>query len=175
MGIRVTDDTGGDRAPASICRVTSPATPIPIDVSVAPAVRHARWRHWWRSGWPPLLAALTCAAAYALFFVLPYYVNDLDRFPLEEVAMGYHDPKDLWPHAQGGWASFRLAGMTTFLLGPAVALATLAWAAVRTRQGIVAGDLRRTAPALLAAALAVGTIGWLFSPFGRALMAWFLD
>jgi hypothetical protein len=175
VGIRAADATGGDPAAASIRSVTTPAAPFPIDVSVAPALRHARWRHWWRGGWPPLLVALACAGSYALFLVLPYYVNDLDRFPLEEVAMGYHDPKDLWPHAQGGWASFRLAGMATFLLGPALALATLAWAVVRTRQGIAAGDLRRTAPALVAAAVAIGTIGWLFSPFGRALMSWFLD
>jgi hypothetical protein len=35
--------------------------------------------------------------------------------------------------------------------------------------------MRRTAPALVAAALSLGTIAWLFSPFGRALMTWFLD
>lgn len=155
----------------SIAIVTTPTAPIPIEVSVAPVVRG----RWWRSGWPPLLLAMACAGAYAVFFALPYYVNELDRFPLEEVAMGYHDPKDLWPHAQGGWASFRLAGMATFFLGPALALATLAWAVVRTRQGIMAGDLRRTAPALVAAAVALGTLAWLFSPFGRALMSWFLD
>lgn len=155
--------------------MTAPATRLPIDVSVAPLVRHARLLHWWRGGWPPLVAALSCAGAYAVFFALPYYVNGLDAFPLDEVAGGLHDPQDLWPHEQGGWASFRLAGMATFYLGPALALTTLAWAAVRTRQGIAAGDLRRTAPALLAAALAVGTLGWLFSPFGRALMGWFLD
>jgi hypothetical protein len=153
--------------------VTAPAT-LPIDVSVTSLGRHPRLLHWWRGGWPPLVAALTCAGAYAVFLVLPYYVNDLDRLPLVEVASGRHDPQDLWPHAQGGWVSFRVGGMVTFYLGPALALATLAWAAVRTRQGIAAGDLRRTAPALLAAALAVGTLGWLFSPFGRALLTWFL-
>ncbi|MGY1607248.1 MULTISPECIES: hypothetical protein [unclassified Geodermatophilus] len=45
------------------------------------------------------LAALAIAsvAAYATLVVLPYFVNDLDRFPLAEVGGGYHDPKDLWP------------------------------------------------------------------------------
>jgi hypothetical protein len=167
--VRNPDDAAPDCS--SIAIVTTPTAPIPIEVSVAPVVRG----RWWRSGWPPLLLAMACAGAYAVFFALPYYVNELDRFPLEEVAMGYHDPKDLWPHAQGGWASFRLAGMATFFLGPALALATLAWAVVRTRQGIMAGDLRRTAPALVAAAVAIGTMAWLFSPFGRALMSWFLD
>lgn len=155
--------------------MTAPATRLPIDVSVAPLVRHPRLLHWWRGGWPPLLVALACAGAYAVFFLLPYYVNDLDRFPLHDVAAGFHDPKDLWPYAQGGWASFRLAGTATFYLGPALAMTTLAWAAVRTRQGIAAGDLGRTAPALVAAALTVSTLGWLFSPLGRALMGWFLD
>jgi hypothetical protein len=167
--VRNPDDAAPDCS--SIAIVKTPTAPIPIEVSVAPVVRG----RWWRSGWPPLLLAMACAGAYAVFFALPYYVNELDRFPLEEVAMGYHDPKDLWPHAQGGWASFRLAGMATFFLGPALALATLAWAVVRTRQGIMAGDLRRTGPALVAAAIALGTLAWLFSPFGRALMSWFLD
>lgn len=122
------------------------------------------------------MVALGCAGAYAAFFALPYHVNDLDRYPLDELAMGAPDPQDLWPHDRGtGWAWFRTAGMTTFFLGPAVALGTLAWAAVRTRQGIAAGDLGRTAPALVAAAISIGTIAWLFSPFGGALMAWFLD
>lgn len=172
MGIRVATGTERTHATASIRHVTTPAAPLPIDVSVAPV---ARWHGWWRSGWPPLLVALGCAGAYAAFLAMPYYVNDLDRLSFAELTSGAHDPRELWPHDQGsGWASFRLAGMATFFVGPAVALGTLAWAAVRTRQGIAAGDLRRTGPALMAAAISLGTIAWLFSPAGRALMAWFL-
>jgi hypothetical protein len=140
-------------------------------VSVASAVRG----RWWRSGWPPLLLALACAGAYAVFFALPYYVNDLDRFTLAELATAAPAPREAWPHDQGpSWDAFRVGAMATFLLDPAVALATLAWAVVRTRQGIAAGDLLRTGPALVAAAIALGILAWLFSPFGRALMAWFL-
>lgn len=176
VGIRAPDRTGATPPNATIRTVTTPAARFPIDVSVAPVVRGARWRRWWSSGWPPLVAALACAGAYAAFFVLPYYANGLDRFPLADLATGTHDPRVLWPHDQGtGWASFRRAGMATFFVGPAVALGTLAWAAVRTRQGIALGDMRRTAPALVAASLSLGTIAWLFSPFGRALMTWFLD
>ncbi len=62
-----------------------------------------------RRVWPPVVMALGCATTYALVFVVPYYVNGLDRFPLEDVAAGYHDPKDLWPTTPGsptssGWA-----------------------------------------------------------------------
>lgn len=163
------DDAAPDRPTITI--VTTPAAPIPIEVSVAPIVRG----RWWRSGWPPLLLALTCAGAYAVFFALPYYVNDLDRFALGELATAAPDPREAWPHDQGpSWDAFRVGAMATFVLAPAVALATLAWAGVRTRQGIAAGDLRRTGPALVAAAISLGTLAWLLSPFGRALTAWSL-
>jgi hypothetical protein len=64
--------------------------------------------------------------------------------------------------------------MPTFLLAPAVAVGAGAGAAARTRQGIAAGDLRRTAPALLATAIAVAVVAWLFSPSGTAVTEWFL-
>ncbi|WP_156411564.1 hypothetical protein [Nocardioides sp. Soil805] len=127
--------------------MTTPATPLPIDVSVAPAVRGT----WLRGGWPPLLAALTCAAAYLVFLALPYRVEALAAHPM-----------------------VHRGGQVTFLVGPAVALGTLAWSAVRTRQGIAALDVRRAAPALVGTAVSVGILAWLFSPSGRALMTWFL-
>ena len=65
--------------------------------------------------------------------------------------------------------------MATFFLGPAVALGHAGLGRGPHPAGHRPGDLRRTAPALVAAALSLGTIAWLFSPFGRALMAWFLD
>ncbi len=67
--------------------------------------------------------------AYALLVVLPYHVNDLDRFPLGDVAIGYHDPKDLWPTTipyVGGW--LHLGGVLSMVAAPmtllVVALAT---------------------------------------------------
>ena len=151
--------------------MSTPAAPFPIDVSVATAGRAS----WWRSGWPPLLLSVGCAGAYAVFVALPFYVNGLDAYPLEELATGRHDPRDLWPYTRGpAWESFRVVGMATFLLGPAAAVAAGAWAAVRTRQGIAAGDLRRTAPALVATAIAVAVVAWLFSPSGTAVTEWFL-
>jgi hypothetical protein len=41
--------------------------------------------------------------AFVAGVVLPYYVNDLDRLPLAEVAGGRHDPKELWPETAGRW------------------------------------------------------------------------
>jgi hypothetical protein len=150
--------------------VSTPAAPLPIDVSVPVA----RWT-WWRSGWPPLLLALGGVASYALFIALPYYVNGLDAYGSDELTAGQHPPEELWPYTRGpAWASFRLAGMATFYLGPAVAIAAAGWAAVRVRQGIAADDVRQTAPALVAAAVAVGTVAWLFSPSGSTMLGWFL-
>ncbi len=152
----------------SIGSVTSPAAPLPIDVSVTSPVRGV----WWRRGWPPLLVALGCAGSYVLFLALPYYAEGLGDPPLRAVVGWAHDL-----HLAEGSAGpvFYLGGMATYYLGPAIALGAGAWAALRTAQGIAASDLRRTAPALTAAAISVGTLAWLFSPLGRAVMTWFLD
>jgi hypothetical protein len=77
--------------------------------------------------------------------VLPYYANDLDRFPLADVAIGYPDPRDLWPYdtALGG--------------GP-----------LMPRPAGPCG-------VLMALAVALGILVWLLSPFGVALMQWWLD
>lgn len=120
------------------------------------------------------MLAIGCAGAYAALVALPSQVSGLDRVPLAE-PIASEASRELWPGDEvGGWASFRLAGAVTFLVGPVVALGAFAWAAVRTREGITAGDLLRTAPALVAAAISLGTVAWLFSPLGRALTAWFL-
>jgi hypothetical protein len=47
--------------------------------------------------WAPLALVLLRAIAYGVAFVLPYYANGLDRYPLADVAIGYHDPKNLGP------------------------------------------------------------------------------
>lgn len=52
----------------------------------------------------PVLATLTL---YCVGVLLPYYVNDLHRLPLAEVAGGAHDPKDLWPPSSA-WPWHRL-------------------------------------------------------------------
>ena len=110
-----------------------------------------------------------------MFFVLPYYVNHLDRFPLEEVAMGYHDPKDLWPRntALGGLAT--LGGLLTMIGGPMIVLGVLTrvpYQLVARRRDL---RVRGVVVLLLAATVAVMTMVWATSPFAEALMGWWLD
>jgi hypothetical protein len=137
-------------------------------VSVTSAVRGA----WWRRGWPSLLVALGCAGSYGLFLVLPYYAEGLGDPPLQALVGWAYDLR----LADGDLGPFFHAGaVATYYLGPAATLSTVAWAALRTTQGIAASDLRQTAPALLAAAISLGLLAWLFSPMGRAVMAWFID
>ncbi|WP_457205622.1 hypothetical protein [Nocardioides sp. P5_C9_2] len=147
--------------------MTSPASQLPIDVSV-PSTPRGAWR---RRGWPPLLVAVGCAGAYGLFLLLPYYAAGLGDPPLPAV-VGRVQDLDLDGIAG---AFLAVGGLVTYFLGPAVALGAAAWAALRTAQGITASDLRQTAPALVGTAIAVGTLAWLFSPLGREVMAWFID
>lgn len=128
-----------------------------------------------RRGWRQLLLALGCAAAYGVFLVLPYYVNNLDSFPLEDVAGGYHDPKDLWPldTALGGIV-FGVGGLMAVLFGPYVTLGALSWALVGLWRDRAA-DWRFRGTSLVAVVVAVGTLIWLVLPFGAALVKWRLD
>lgn len=125
--------------------------------------------------WPALALAVGCAAAYAVFLVLPYYVNDLQRFPLSEVAVGYHDPKDLWPHSTALGPVFAFGGFFTLTLAPFVAFCTLAWAVVTLVVARAAHGWRERTSLFVAATVSLGTLAWLTTPFAEALMGWFLD
>ncbi len=128
-----------------------------------------------RRVWPPVVLALACAAAYALFFVVPYYVNGLDRYPLEDVAGGYHDPKDLWPHDTAYERFIDMGAYLTVLMGVVLVLTALVWSLVLlVRHRATLGWSRRV-PLLLAVAVALGTLGWRMSTFGQSLTAWWLD
>jgi hypothetical protein len=124
--------------------------------------------------WPVLVLAIGCAAAYAVFFVLPYYANDLQRFPLADVAVGYHDPKDLWPRTTAWGPLFAFGGFVTLTFGPFMVVGTLGWAVAK----LVAGHATRwrgRAILLVAIAVSLATLVWLGTPFAGALMGWFLD
>lgn len=121
------------------------------------------------------MLALGCAAAYGVFLVLPYYVNNLDALSLEDVAAGYHDPKDLWPlNTTLDGIVFGVGGLMTVLFGPAVTLGALSWALVGLWRDVAAG-WRFRGMSLAAVVVALGTLGWLVSPFGAALVSWWLD
>ena len=125
--------------------------------------------------WPVLVLAVGCAAAYAVFFVLPYYANNLQRFPLADVAVGYHDPKDLWPRTTSWGPLFGFGGFVTLTFGPFVVLGTLGWAVAKLVAGRATHGWRGRAILLVAIAVSLATLVWLGSPFAAALMGWFLD
>jgi hypothetical protein len=123
----------------------------------------------------PLVLAVGCALSYAVVLVLPYYVNDLDRYPLAEVASGAHDPKDLWPYTHWYGSFFALGGLATVGFGPLFAGGALVWALfdlwVLRRDRDVAGKVL----VILAVVVTVGTLVWLRTSFASALVAWWLD
>jgi hypothetical protein len=123
-----------------------------------------------------LIASLLCAASYAVFLVLPYYVNDLGRYPLDEVAIGYHDPKDLWPLNSGvGSVVWGLGGMFTIVFGPLVAICASLWALIKAGLSWQRLDARHRFALVGTAVSGLGIIAFVVSPFGQALTRWWLD
>lgn len=120
--------------------------------------------------------AVVPALGYVVFLVVPYLVNDLGRFPLVDVAGGYHDPKALWPRESTLLSPiFAVGGLLTMTIGPIVCLvggAQSLWRLSSSWQ--ILGSGRRAALALACACLAA-TIALLASPFGGALHSWWLD
>ena len=122
------------------------------------------------------IVALAAAASYGLLVVLPYFVNDLDRFPLADVAIGYHDPKDLWPTTIpyiGGW--LHLFGVLSMIFAPSTLLCVAfmcgfssVWAMTRRAWSVAAVH------AVVVLACLVAT-AWFFSPFVQALVGWQMD
>jgi hypothetical protein len=126
--------------------------------------------------WPPLALALGCAAAYLVFFALPFYANHLDRYPLAQVTGGLHDPKDLWPYdsALGGFVG-GIGGLLTLTCGPLVAAAALMWACSSLWRKRSDHDVRGRVLLLLAIVVALMPLSWLASPSGSVMMQWWLD
>ena len=131
----------------------------------------------WRAIALLAVAVLGTLAMYGVGVLLPYYVNDLHRLPLAEVASGAHDPKDLWPgNALGGVT--QIAGFFSLALLPMAAV-----------LGICAGGAslvslgRRSQPQRVAKALAlvavmaaaVGALAFMLTATGEALTVWRLD
>jgi hypothetical protein len=108
---------------------------------------------------------------FALGMALPYYANDLDRLPLEDLSFGEVDPVTAWPLGTvwGGIA----AVLALTLAHPALALVT-----VMAICAAVSAGLRRRVIALgfvVIALAGVAVLAWVWGPTGRALMTWLLD
>ena len=119
---------------------------------------------------------LVCGAAYGLFFVVPYYVNDLDQFPLREVAGGAHDPSELWPYRDGGVQSaiWDYGSFFTLILGGFIAFGAPLWAAVVMWRDRHALKVREWCSLGLAVLCGAALLTWLDS-FGASLISWWLD
>ncbi|RYU11181.1 hypothetical protein [Nocardioides iriomotensis] len=126
--------------------------------------------------WLALAAGVLPLIGFVVFLLVPYYVNDLDRLPLSEVASGLHDPKDLWPRNEPGLARFfDLGGMLTVMFGAVIA----ALGVFASLHGLVAewrtsGAARKTLW-IVGATSAAAMLGLGLSPVGGALYAWWLD
>lgn len=139
------------------------------------AARPRTDRDWRMVGWLTAFAVLA-TLPYLAGVLLPFYVNGLHHLPLDEVAGGRYDPKDLWPQGfVGGLA--QVAGFVSLALTP-IGLAFLGiWSAAVGILGLVTGDVRRTAAAaliLLAGACALG-LAWFLGDTSAALTTWRMD
>jgi uncharacterized membrane protein YuzA (DUF378 family) len=120
--------------------------------------------------WLAVVALLACFG-YAAGVVLPYFVNDLDRLPLEEWSNGRYDPKDLWPNTVPGGIWLRAVGFFSLALTP-LALVAVAGASI---FGVVrSSNGARVAYAAITLACVV-TLLWFASPLAGALATWMVD
>jgi hypothetical protein len=125
------------------------------------------------------LAALVAVTAIWVSGVLvPYYVNDLDQRPLDEVASGAHDPKGLWPYSGGSPAVGLLRGLLLLVALPLMPL--LGLGSILSGAVILVSSrdtLTRSTRAMVVAVLAVALLmtGLSLSPLGLALGTWALD
>ena len=127
-----------------------------------------------RAPWVALALAVSAAMSYVVSMVLPYYVNNLDRFPLEDLPLA-GDATEMWPYDTAYSLPFVVAGIYALMCAPFVAGAVAMWAGFRLWV-----DRRTMTPLsraimLLAAAVSIGTWGWLFTPLASALLSWLLD
>ncbi len=139
------------------------------------AARPRSDRDWRLVGWLTAVALLG-ALPYLIGVLLPYFVNGLHLLPLEEVAGGGHDPKDLWPQGLAGGLA-QLAGFVSLALTPlALAFIGLGSAAAGI-AGLLTGEIRRAAAAtmiVLTVACALG-LAWFFGDTSAALTTWRMD
>lgn len=125
--------------------------------------------------WVAMALAAGSAAAFAVFYAFPYYVNDLNQFALDEVAGGM--PQDLWPFSDEGWVGyvFGLGAVLTLLFGPAIAAIAAGWAGFDLWRGRGTHDRRRAMRGVVTLALCALTWAWIMSPQNQALLTWILD
>ena len=130
---------------------------------------HVDWSYW-------LVLALAAAGpvAYALSMLLPYYANDLDRFPLAEVPW-HTDIGQVWPYDAPYGFLFDVAALYALGLAPFVSGAVLVWSAVTLWAHRRTATWRSRSVVVAAAALAAVSLLWLLTPLSSTLFIWLLD
>ena len=129
------------------------------------------------SGRAPWIAlALAVSAALSIFFsmVLPYYVNDLDRFASEDLYLA-GDPGQMWPYDTAYSVPFVLAWIYALACAPFVAGAVAMWAGFRLWVDRRTMTHLTRAVTLVAAAVSIGTWVWLLTPVSSTILYWVLD
>jgi hypothetical protein len=122
-----------------------------------------------------LLLVGAVLGGYAVGMLVPYFVNDLHRLPLAEVASGRHDPKDLWPTTSPAAGLVQLSGIYSALLGPLLLpLAVLALGPLLVRRWSATSRGTRVLAVVALAWPVLGSLG-MWSEAGRALLFWRLD
>lgn len=143
-------------------------------VATRPTVRrradreHVDWSYWL-----VLVLAALCPLSYAVSMVLPYYANDLDAIPVEEL-LARRGPGGVWPYdAPYG---FLADGAALFALGlaPFVSGAVLVWSSMTLWLHRDSATWRSRAVVLAAAACAATALGWLLTPLSSTLIIWLL-
>lgn len=146
-----------------------------VSLILAPSRRRVPTRPEVRQAWAALALGVACAASYAVFLVVPYYVNGLDRFPLAEVALGSHDPDGLWPAGTALEPVFGLGSLFALSLAPLLASGTLIWSGWQLWLHRRTATWRTRTLLVVAAFVSSTTVSWLASPFGSSLVSWQLD
>lgn len=134
-------------------------------------------------GWRSIagLAAVVVGvlALFCIGVLLPYFADDLHRVPLADVAVGAHDPQDLWPRDDRVGRVVGFAGLLAVGVGPLVLLAVVVVGAVWLtslwrRRPEPQRASRSLAVVVVMAGAAAALLFWL-SGTGSALAAWRLD
>lgn len=136
--------------------------------------REARREHVDWSYWLVLVLAALGPVSYVLSMVLPYYANDLDRFPMAEVPW-HRDASEMWPYDAPYGFVFTIAALYAIGLAPFVSGAVLVWSAVTLWVHRRTATWRSRAVVLAAAALAAASLVWLLTPLSSTLFIWLLD
>ena len=140
------------------------------DVAFHPSTSLGRW-----APWLVLVLAATVPASYGVSMLVPYYANDLDRFPLEEMPWGV-DYTELWPYDTAYSFPIGLAGIYAVAVAPFVSVGIVVWAGYWWSTRWRAATWSSLVATLLAVALSLCTMAWLMtSPLASTLVSWWLD